>query len=84
MSNEFTFAELEIRKLWLRIFLILLLFEMIDRIDAIERAWIPENAMLLGIGLGFLYKAMFYYCGYLKRGTKFLTCALLFLKRDCK
>jgi hypothetical protein len=50
----------------------------ISDIDALGLELIPSDTLLLIIGIGssFLYKLMFYYFGYLKRGTKFLTYAI--------
>lgn len=78
MDNAFTYAELEIRKWWFRIFLFSILLEMISYIDALEFGWIPKDILSTGVGFGLfcLYKWIFYYFGYLKKGTKFLTCAI--------
>ncbi len=76
MDDAFACTELETRKWWLRIFLIFTLFEIISYIDSLELASISKSTMFLGIGFGFLYKLMFYYFGYFKSGTKFLTGAL--------
>lgn len=76
MDDAFVCTELETRKLWLRIFLIFTLFEIISCIDSLEFVSIPKSTILLGVGLGFLYKLMFYYFGYFKSGTKFLTVVL--------
>lgn len=76
MDNALT--ELEIRKWWLKIFLFSILLEIISYIEALELEWIPKNVLSTGIGFGLfcLYKWMFYYFGYLKKGTKFLTYAI--------
>lgn len=76
MNNAFT--ELEIRKWWLRVFLFSILLEIISYIDALELGWIPKDMLFTGSGFGLfcLYKWLFYYFGYLKKGVKFLTCAL--------
>lgn len=77
MEHAFTSAELKTRKWWLWIFLFSILLEIISCIDALELGRIPKNTMsFYGLGMGFSYKLMFYYFGYLKRGTKFLTCTL--------
>ncbi|VHO01029.1 hypothetical protein [Candidatus Rhabdochlamydia sp. T3358] len=79
MNSGFTCAESEIRKWWLRIFLFSILLEVISYIDALELGWIPKDVLYTGSGFGLfcLYKWMFYYFGYLKRGTKFLTFSIL-------
>jgi hypothetical protein len=79
MDNAFTYTELETRKWWLRIFLTFILFEIISDIDALEIGKAPKDAVFLMVGIGssFLHKWMFYYFGYLKRGTKFLTFSIL-------
>lgn len=78
MNSGFTCAESEIRKWWLRIFLFSILLEVISYIDALELGWIPKDVLYTGSGFGLfcLYKWMFYYFGYLKKGVKFLTYAL--------
>ncbi len=79
MNSGFTCTELEIRKWWLRIFLFSILLEIISYIDALELGKTPKDALflLVGVGSSYLYKWMFYYFGYLKRGTKFLTFSIL-------
>lgn len=72
------FTELEIRKWWLRIFLFSILLETISYIDALELGKIPKDMLSTGSSFGIfcLYKWMFYYFGYLKKGIKFLTYAI--------
>ncbi|MEK7340277.1 MAG: hypothetical protein AABZ92_06170 [Verrucomicrobiota bacterium] len=78
MNSGFTCTELEVRKWWLRVFLFSILLEMISCIDALELGQIPKDVLSTGsaFGLFCLYKWMFYYFGYLKKGVKFLTYAL--------
>lgn len=78
MDHAVTYAELAIRKWWLRALLAVILFEVISDIDAMGRELVPFNALYLIIGTGssLSYKLLFYYFGYLKRGTKFLTFAI--------
>lgn len=73
-----TFTELEIRKLWVRIFLFSILLEIISYIDALELGKIPKDVLSAGSTFGFfcLYKWMLFYFGYLKKGIKFLTYAI--------
>ncbi len=78
MNHAFTYAELTIRKWWLRALIAVILFEVISDIDALGRELVPFNILYLIVGTGssLLYKLMFYYFGYLKRDTKFLTFAI--------
>lgn len=78
ISTNSAFTESEIRKWWLRIFLFSVLLEIISYIHALELGWIAKDLLSTGSGFGFscLYKWMFYYFGYLKKGVKFLTCVL--------
>lgn len=76
MGNEFVEKELKIKKWWLRVFLVSLVFALITSSMHPDFVNLPKGAMFFGIASACFYKFMFYYFGYLRKGTIFLTFAL--------
>ena len=76
MNNKFTENELKVKKWWLMVFFVSFAFTLANSFMHPDFTKSSKNVMFFGIGCTCLYKLMFYYFGYIRRGTKFLAFAL--------
>jgi len=70
MSTIFSTKEMQIRKWWLATFLILVSYECFM---AFQNPLIPLKGKLIELGGILLARFVMFYCGYKKRGTRWLT-----------
>ncbi|MGL5264204.1 MAG: hypothetical protein ACRDAI_06505 [Candidatus Rhabdochlamydia sp.] len=76
MGNEFIEDELKIKKWWFRVFLVSIAFTLVTSTMHPDFAQLSKSTMFFGVGFACFYKFLFYYFGYLRKGTIFLTFAL--------